>query len=175
MCAVTQGLAALIVCQVEELKSPEDTKLLEKSMQFLTEKCVEFCVKKINSNDLSYSEVMRKILKTYLGLLRDVKCLASDVFLSLPKVISPLTVMYLKKVSELNRQEEATDILQTLVSKTKYQYTLILTYVPYFLIPILDVHISFSAQGTQFYDSRIFCLFTFSVFFPDKSFKSISK
>ena len=119
MCAVTQGLAALIVCQVEELKSPEDTKLLEKSMQFFTEKCVEFCVKKINSNDLSYSEVMRKILKTYLGLLRDVKCLASDVFLSLPKVISPLTVMYLKKVSELNRQEEATDILQTLVSKTK--------------------------------------------------------
>ena len=128
MCAVTQGLAALIVCQVEELRSPEDTKLLEKSMQFLTEKCVEFCVKKINSNDLSYSEVMRKILKTYLGLLRDVKCLASDVFLSLPKVISPLTVMYLKKVSELNRQEEATDILQTLVSKTKYQHTSFLAY-----------------------------------------------
>ena len=129
LCAVTQGLAALIVCQVEELKSPEDTKLLEKSMQFLTEKCVEFCVKKINSNDLSYSEVMRKILKTYLGLLRDVKCLASDVFLSLPKVISPLTVMYLKKVSELNRQEEATDILQTLVSKTEYQHTSFLTYI----------------------------------------------
>ena len=46
--AVTQGLAALIVCQVEELKSSDDMKLLEKSMLFLTEKCVEFCVKKIN-------------------------------------------------------------------------------------------------------------------------------
>ena len=32
---VTQGLAALIVCQVEELKSSEDMKLLEKSMQSL--------------------------------------------------------------------------------------------------------------------------------------------
>ena len=84
-------------------------------MLFLTEKCVEFCVKRINSNDMTYSDTMSKILKIYLSLLRDVKCLASDVFLSLPKVISPLTVMYLKKVSELNRQDEASDILQTLV------------------------------------------------------------
>ena len=117
MRAVTQGLAALIVCQVEELKSSDDMKLLEKSMLFLTEKCVEFCVKKINSNDMTYSDVTSKILKIYLTLLRDVKCLSSDLFLSLPKVISSLTVMYLKKVSELNRQEEASEILQTLVRK----------------------------------------------------------
>ena len=35
--------------------------------------------------------------------------------------------------------------------------------------------ISFSSSNTQFYESRIFCLFTFWVFFPDKSFKLISK
>ena len=33
--------------------------------------------------------------------------------------------------------------------------------------------ISFSSSNTQFYESRIFCLFTFWVFFPDKSFKLI--
>ena len=66
---------------------------------------------------MTYSDVTSKILKIYLSLLRDVKCLSSDLFLSLPKVISSLTVMYLKKVSELNRQEEASEILQTLVRK----------------------------------------------------------
>ena len=66
---------------------------------------------------MTYSDVTTKILKIYLSLLRDVKCLSSDLFLSLPKVISSLTVMYLKKVSELNRQEEASEILQTLVRK----------------------------------------------------------
>ena len=35
--------------------------------------------------------------------------------------------------------------------------------------------ISFSSSNTQLYESRIFCLFTFWVFFPDKSFKLISK
>ena len=34
---------------------------------------------------------------------------------------------------------------------------------------------SFSSLNTQFYDSRIFCLFTFWVFFPNKSNKLISK
>ena len=36
-------------------------------------------------------------------------------------------------------------------------------------------NISFSSSDTQFYESRFFCLFTFWVFFPDKSFKLISK
>ena len=36
-------------------------------------------------------------------------------------------------------------------------------------------YISFSSSNTQFYESRIFCLFIFWVFFPDKSFKLISK
>ena len=36
-------------------------------------------------------------------------------------------------------------------------------------------YISFSSSNTQFYKWRIFCLFTFSVFFPDKSFELISK
>ena len=35
--------------------------------------------------------------------------------------------------------------------------------------------ISFSSLNTQFCEFWIFCLFTFWVFFPDKSFKSISK
>ena len=33
--------------------------------------------------------------------------------------------------------------------------------------------ILFSSLNTQFYESRIFCLFTFWVFFPDKNFKLI--
>ena len=32
-------------------------------------------------------------------------------------------------------------------------------------------NISFSSSNTQFYESQIFCLYTFWVFFPDKSFK----
>ena len=36
-------------------------------------------------------------------------------------------------------------------------------------------YISFSSSNTQFYESRIFCLFTFWVFFPDKSCKLVSK
>ena len=36
-------------------------------------------------------------------------------------------------------------------------------------------YISFNSSNTQFYKSRIFSLFTFWVFFPDKSFKLISK
>ena len=36
------------------------------------------------------------------------------------------------------------------------------------------LHISFSSSKTQFYESRIFCLFTFWVLFPNESFKSIS-
>ena len=36
-------------------------------------------------------------------------------------------------------------------------------------------NISFSSSNTQFYESQIFCLFTFWVFFPDKSFKLILK
>ena len=39
----------------------------------------------------------------------------------------------------------------------------------------LMLFISFNSSNTQFYESRIFCLFTFWVFFPDKSFKLISK
>ena len=35
--------------------------------------------------------------------------------------------------------------------------------------------ISFSSSNTQFYESQIFCLFIFGVFYPDKSFKLISK
>ena len=35
--------------------------------------------------------------------------------------------------------------------------------------------ISFSSSKTQFYESQIFCLFTFWGFFPDKSFKLMSK
>ena len=35
-------------------------------------------------------------------------------------------------------------------------------------------NISFSSSNTQFYESRIFCLFTFWVFFPDKSFKTLN-
>jgi hypothetical protein len=35
--------------------------------------------------------------------------------------------------------------------------------------------ISFSSSNTQFYESRIFCLFTVWVFFPDKSFRLKSK
>ena len=35
--------------------------------------------------------------------------------------------------------------------------------------------ISFSSSNSQFYESQIFCLFTFWVFFPDKSFILISK
>ena len=38
-----------------------------------------------------------------------------------------------------------------------------------------DTTISFSSSNTQFYESRIFCLFTFWVHFPDKSFKLIKK
>ena len=38
-----------------------------------------------------------------------------------------------------------------------------------------STNISFSSLNTQFYESRIFCLFTFWVFFPDKSFKWIPK
>ena len=37
------------------------------------------------------------------------------------------------------------------------------------------IFISFSSSNTQFYESRIFCLFTFWVFFPEKSFEFISK
>ena len=37
------------------------------------------------------------------------------------------------------------------------------------------IFISFSSSNTQFYESPIFCLFTFWVFFPYKSYKSISK
>ena len=37
------------------------------------------------------------------------------------------------------------------------------------------INISFSSSNTQYYESRIFCLFSFWVFFPDKSFKLISK
>ena len=40
---------------------------------------------------------------------------------------------------------------------------------------ILQTIISFSSSNTQFYESRIFCLLTFWVFFPDNSFKLISK
>ena len=36
-------------------------------------------------------------------------------------------------------------------------------------------NILFSSSNTQFYKSRIFCLFTFRVFFPDRIFKFISK
>ena len=36
-------------------------------------------------------------------------------------------------------------------------------------------NILFGSLNTQFYKSGIFCLFTVSVFFPDKSFKLISK
>ena len=43
-------------------------------------------------------------------------------------------------------------------------------------IPVdLMFTISFSSSNTQFYESRIFCLFTFWVFSLDKSFKLISK
>ena len=38
-----------------------------------------------------------------------------------------------------------------------------------------SICISFSSSNTRFYESRIFCLFPFWVFFPDKSFKLISK
>ena len=89
---------------------------LDKTMNIFTEKCVETCVKKVNSNDFSYNDLLSKVLKIYLQLLKDGKCLSSDLFLSLPKMISPLTVMYLKKAHELNRTEEASDILATLVS-----------------------------------------------------------
>ena len=37
------------------------------------------------------------------------------------------------------------------------------------------LNILFTSLNTQFYESWIFCLFTFWVFFPDKSFKLISK
>ena len=37
------------------------------------------------------------------------------------------------------------------------------------------LYISFSLSSTQFYKSGIFCLFTFWVSFPDKSFQLISK
>ena len=43
------------------------------------------------------------------------------------------------------------------------------------LVSDLSIIISFRSSNTQFYESRIFCLFTFWVFFPDKSFKLISK
>ena len=36
-------------------------------------------------------------------------------------------------------------------------------------------YILFRSSNTQFYEVRIFCLFTFWVFFPDKSFRSISR
>ena len=36
-------------------------------------------------------------------------------------------------------------------------------------------YISFSSSNPQFYESRISCLLTFWVFFPNKSFKLISK
>ena len=36
-----------------------------------------------------------------------------------------------------------------------------------------NTSISFSSSNAQFYESRISCLFTFWVFFPDKSFKLI--
>ena len=35
-------------------------------------------------------------------------------------------------------------------------------------------YISFSSSNTEFYESRIFCLFTFWVFFSDKIFKLVS-
>ena len=38
-----------------------------------------------------------------------------------------------------------------------------------------QLFISFSSSNTQFYKSWIFCLFTFWVFFPNKSFRLISK
>ena len=41
--------------------------------------------------------------------------------------------------------------------------------------PFWTCTISFSSLNTQFYDSRIFCLLTFWVFFSDKSLKFISK
>ena len=40
--------------------------------------------------------------------------------------------------------------------------------------PLLT-NISFCSSNTQFYESWIFCLFTYWVFFPDKSFKWVSK
>ena len=39
----------------------------------------------------------------------------------------------------------------------------------------LKTNISFTSSNTQFYESQIFCLFTFWVFFPDKSLELISK
>ena len=42
-------------------------------------------------------------------------------------------------------------------------------------VRFLFTFISFSSSNTQFYESRIFCLFTFWVFFPDKSFELTSK
>ena len=43
------------------------------------------------------------------------------------------------------------------------------------MILVTVYYISFSSSNTQFYESKIFCLFSFWVFFPDKSFKLISK
>ena len=48
--------------------------------------------------------------------------------------------------------------------------------IPDFNVKFLILCISsFSSSNTQFHEFRIFCLFTFLVSFPDKSFKLISK
>ena len=65
-------------------------------------------------------------------------------------------------------------ILCLLLLSCSWHQTTNLTFPNYFH-EFFSVCISFRSSNTQFYESWIFCLFTFRVFFSDKSFKSISK
>ena len=47
--------------------------------------------------------------------------------------------------------------------------------LPDFNVKFLILCISFSSSNTQFQEFQIFCLFTFWVYFPDKSFELTSK
>ncbi len=110
---IALGLAACIVRQIESGSRHFD--LIEKSMDTLMKKCVEFCLRGCNlGHDATFAKVTSKVIKVYTSLVRDIRCLSEDVFLSFSNLVSILLVKHIEKSAEKD-ESEAADILQTLV------------------------------------------------------------